>query len=164
MLSTRTLIGWRRISGLCQHLLKGRAVPATSDHYFAWRGHDEAALRYISNRQGPNGPTPDTSRAWSVERNHFRREVVFLAGAVRSKTMKPEQSRGRAGNAATPGGKPTPDEPDEGVLRVGRESRQRAGPDGPDATVVGDIFKRPPDRRRSKETGPQKSAERPPNG
>lgn len=78
--------------------------------------------------------------------------------------MTSEQSRGRARNAATPGGKPEADESDEAVERVGRESRKRAGPDGPDATVVGDIFKRPPDQRRSKETGPKKSAERPPNG
>ncbi len=78
--------------------------------------------------------------------------------------MTSEQSRGRARNAATPGGKPEADESDEAVERVGRESRKRAGPDGPDATVVGDIFKRPPDRRPSKETGPKKPAERPPNG
>lgn len=61
--------------------------------------------------------------------------------------MTPKQSEGRARNAATPGGKP---QADEAVERVGRESRKRAGPDGPDATVVGDLFKRP--------------AERPPNG
>ncbi|WP_312145853.1 hypothetical protein [Brevundimonas sp.] len=60
-----------------------------------------------------------------------------------------EQSRGRARNAATPGGKPEADESDEAVVRTGRESRKRAGPDGPDATVVGDTFKRPADRRRS---------------
>jgi len=78
--------------------------------------------------------------------------------------MTSQQSRGRARNAATPGGKPKPDEHDEAVVRVGRESRQRAGPDGPDATVVGDLFKRPPDRRRSKETRPRTPAERPPNG
>lgn len=78
--------------------------------------------------------------------------------------MASEQSRGRDRNAATPGGKPEADESDEAVLRVGRESRKRAGPDGPDATVVGDLFKRPPDQRRSKEPGQKKPTERPPNG
>ncbi len=76
--------------------------------------------------------------------------------------MTSKQSRGRTRNAATPGGKPKPDEQDEAVMRVGRKSRQRAGPDGPDATVVGDTFKRPPDRRRSRET--KKPSGGPPNG
>ena len=66
--------------------------------------------------------------------------------------MATEQSRGRARNAATPGGRPEADESDEAVARVGRESRNRAGPDGPDAKVVGDIFARPAVPRRS--TGP----------
>lgn len=72
--------------------------------------------------------------------------------------MTPEQSPGRARNAATPGGKPEADDSDEAVTRVGRESRRRAGPDGPDATVVGDLFKRPPDQRRSKASGVKKPA------
>jgi len=76
--------------------------------------------------------------------------------------MTSKQSRGRTRNAAAPGRKPKPDERDEAVMRVGRQSRRRAGPDGPDATVVGDTFKRPPDRRRSKET--KKLSGGPPNG
>ena len=64
--------------------------------------------------------------------------------------MATKQSRGRARNAATPGGRPEAAESDQAVARVGRKSRKRAGPDGPDATVVGDIFKRPADPRRSK--------------
>lgn len=62
--------------------------------------------------------------------------------------MNSEQSRGRERNAAIPGGKPEADESDEAVMRVGRESRKRAGPDGPDATVVGDTFKALPDQEQ----------------
>lgn len=58
-----------------------------------------------------------------------------------------KQSKGRERNAATPGGKPEADIPDEAVLRVGRESRRRAGPDGPDAREVGDTFKKKPAAR-----------------
>lgn len=56
-----------------------------------------------------------------------------------------KQSRGRERNAATPGGKLEADIPDEAVLRVGRQSRRRAGPDGPDAREVGDTFKKKPE-------------------
>lgn len=55
-----------------------------------------------------------------------------------------DQSEGRKRNAATPGGKPEADASEKAVMRVGRESRKRAGPDGPDATVVGNTFKTPP--------------------
>jgi hypothetical protein len=55
-----------------------------------------------------------------------------------------EQSEGRKENAASSGGKPSPDQSDESVRRVGRQSAKSAGPDGPDATEVGDTFKRKP--------------------
>jgi len=55
---------------------------------------------------------------------------------------KQKQSEGRERNAAIPGGKPDADTPDDAVRRVGRESRRRAGPDGPDAREIGDTFKK----------------------
>jgi len=76
--------------------------------------------------------------------------------------MTSEQSHGRTRNAATPGGKPEAAESDKAVMRVGRESRRRAGPDGPDATVVGDIFKTPPGQGRAKEPGEKRPGARPP--
>lgn len=60
-----------------------------------------------------------------------------------------KQSEGRERNAAIPGGKPDADTPDEAVRRVGRESRRRAGPDGPDAREIGDTFKKTPPARPS---------------
>lgn len=60
-----------------------------------------------------------------------------------------KQSEGRERNAAIPGGKPDADTPDEAVRRVGRESRRRAGPDGPDAREIGDTFKTTPTARPS---------------
>lgn len=60
-----------------------------------------------------------------------------------------KQSEGRERNAAIPGGKPDADTPDEAVRRVGRESRRRAGPDGPDAREIGDTFKKTPTARPS---------------
>ena len=62
---------------------------------------------------------------------------------------EPKQSEGRERNAATPGGKPEADTPDEAVRRVGRQSRGRAGPDGPDAREIGDTFKKAPTARPS---------------
>ncbi|WP_415289084.1 hypothetical protein RSD66_04005 [Brevundimonas sp. S1H14] len=56
----------------------------------------------------------------------------------------PKQSEGRRRNAALPGGKPDADTSEEAVRRVGRESRRRAGPDGPDAREIGDTFKQEP--------------------
>lgn len=50
----------------------------------------------------------------------------------------------RRENGATPHGGPSPDIPERDVLRTGRLSRQRAGPDGPDASVIGETFKRKP--------------------
>lgn len=58
--------------------------------------------------------------------------------------MADEQSRGRKDNAASPGGKPDPATSDEAVRRTGLKSRKAAGPDGPDAAVVGDTFKNAP--------------------
>ena len=84
-------------------------------------------------------------------------------GPVRSRVMTSEQSHGRARNAATPGGKPEAAESDKAVMRVGRESRRRAGPDGPDATVVGDTFKASPGQGRAKEPDEKRPGARPPN-
>lgn len=50
----------------------------------------------------------------------------------------------RRANGATPDGGPSPDTPEEDVLRTGRRSQKAAGPDGPDASVIGDTFKRKP--------------------
>ena len=54
------------------------------------------------------------------------------------------QSEGRDDNGAIPGGKPDASTSDAAVKRTGEASRRKAGPDGPDATEVGDTFKRPP--------------------
>lgn len=72
-----------------------------------------------------------------------------------------KQSEGRERNAAIPGGKPDADTPDEAVRRVGRESRRRAGPDGPDAREIGDTFKKRPTARppaRSRKAAPERHA------
>jgi len=58
--------------------------------------------------------------------------------------MTKKQSSGRQANGAHPGGKPDASTSEEAVLRTGRRSQKAAGPDGPDATVVGDTFKTPP--------------------
>ena len=58
--------------------------------------------------------------------------------------MDREQSPGRDDNAAIPGGKPDASTSDEAVKRTGERERRSAGPDGPDATEVGDTFKTPP--------------------
>lgn len=58
--------------------------------------------------------------------------------------MAEDQSEGRKANGATPGGKPDASTSDAAVKRVGRESTRRAGPDGPDASVIGETFKRKP--------------------
>ena len=58
--------------------------------------------------------------------------------------MTEKQSEGRKKAGATPGGKPDASTSDEAVRRVGEESTRRAGPDGPDASVIGDTFKRTP--------------------
>lgn len=53
-----------------------------------------------------------------------------------------DQTRGREKNGAIPPGKPDARTSDEAVRRNGRKERQSAGPDGPDATVIGDTFKK----------------------
>jgi hypothetical protein len=58
--------------------------------------------------------------------------------------MTDKQSQGREANGAIPGGKPDAATSEKDVKRVGEQSRRKAGPDGPDATVIGDTFKRPP--------------------
>lgn len=58
--------------------------------------------------------------------------------------MAEDQSEGRKANGATPGGKPDASTSDAAVKRVGEESTRRAGPDGPDASVIGETFKRKP--------------------
>lgn len=58
--------------------------------------------------------------------------------------MSDKQSQGREDNGAIPGGKPEASTPEREVKRTGERERRSAGPDGPDATEVGDTFKRPP--------------------
>jgi ribonucleotide monophosphatase NagD (HAD superfamily) len=64
--------------------------------------------------------------------------------------MADKQSQGRQDNAASPGGKPDPATSDEAVRRTGLKSRKAAGPDEPDATVVGDTFKTAPGQSSDK--------------
>lgn len=54
------------------------------------------------------------------------------------------QTPGRDDNGAIPLGKPDASTSDEAVRRTGEREKRSAGPDGPDATEVGDTFKRPP--------------------
>lgn len=53
----------------------------------------------------------------------------------------PKQTEGRRENGAIPGGRPDGTTSDEDINKVGEQSRRKAGPDGPDATEVGDTFK-----------------------
>ncbi|WP_396594643.1 hypothetical protein [Brevundimonas sp. R86498] len=53
-----------------------------------------------------------------------------------------EQTRGREKNGAIPGGQPDAKTPDDAVRRTGRQERNSAGPDGPNAAEVGDTFKK----------------------
>ena len=52
-----------------------------------------------------------------------------------------EQSEGREKNGAAPGGRPDASTSDAAVKRTGEQSRTAAGPDGPDARVIGETFK-----------------------
>lgn len=54
------------------------------------------------------------------------------------------QTEGRDDNGAIPLGKPDASTSDAEVRRNGKRERRSAGPDGPDATVVGDTFKQQP--------------------
>lgn len=55
-----------------------------------------------------------------------------------------DQAPGRTRNGATPVTKSSPDASDKKAQKTQAESRKRAGPDGPEAKVVGDPFKRHP--------------------
>ncbi|MDY6924790.1 MAG: hypothetical protein SWI22_12645 [Pseudomonadota bacterium] len=54
------------------------------------------------------------------------------------------QTDGRDDNGAIPLGKPDASTPETDVRRNGERERRSAGPDGPDATEVGDTFKKQP--------------------
>lgn len=56
--------------------------------------------------------------------------------------MDKEQSDGREANGATPGGKPDASTSSKAVEKTGKAETRSAGPDGPDATEIGDTFKR----------------------
>lgn len=56
--------------------------------------------------------------------------------------MEDGQSKGRKDNGAMPGGKPEAATSDKAVRETGRRETKSAGPDGPDASAVGDTFKR----------------------
>jgi hypothetical protein len=56
-----------------------------------------------------------------------------------------EQTDGRKDNGASPGGKPDATTSDADVKRVGEASQRKAGPDGPNASEIGETFKRKPD-------------------
>ena len=56
------------------------------------------------------------------------------------------QSEGRKANAAEPLGRFTALGGRKDIEKTGAKSRRKAGPDGPDATDVGDTFKEPPGR------------------
>lgn len=57
------------------------------------------------------------------------------------------QTEGRRKNGAEPGDGPDASTPDKAVIETGRRARQSAGPDGPDASEVGDTFKKRPAER-----------------
>lgn len=56
--------------------------------------------------------------------------------------MGDEQTEGRKKNGAAPGGKPDASTSEEAVRKNGKREAESAGPDGPDAGVVGETFKR----------------------
>ncbi len=58
--------------------------------------------------------------------------------------MDREQTEGREKNGADPAGKPDPATSDKAVKAVGEAEQQSAGPDGPNASAVGETFKRKP--------------------
>lgn len=53
-----------------------------------------------------------------------------------------DQTDGRRKNGAEPGGKPDGTTSTEAVEKTGRAGQIAAGPDGPDASAIGDTFKR----------------------
>ena len=58
--------------------------------------------------------------------------------------QKPIQTEGRDDNGAIPLGRPDASTSDAEVKRTGEHEKRTAGPDGPDATEVGDTFKKQP--------------------
>ncbi|MBX3479024.1 MAG: hypothetical protein KF842_01345 [Caulobacter sp.] len=58
--------------------------------------------------------------------------------------MSQPNSPGRKANDAEPLGKSPGLRPEKEQDRTARRERRSAGPDGPDATEVGDLFKTPP--------------------
>ena len=56
--------------------------------------------------------------------------------------MTDRQTDGRKDNGTMPGGAPDPSTSEDAVKKTGERERRSAGPDGPDATEVGDTFKR----------------------
>jgi hypothetical protein len=58
--------------------------------------------------------------------------------------MDRDQSEGREKNGAAPGGKPDAYTSDKAVKANGKREVRSAGPDGPDASKVGDTFKQSP--------------------
>ncbi|HYD26566.1 hypothetical protein [Brevundimonas sp.] len=58
--------------------------------------------------------------------------------------QKPIQTEGRDDNGAIPLGRPDASTSDAAVKRNAEREKQTAGPDGPDATEVGDTFRKRP--------------------
>lgn len=56
--------------------------------------------------------------------------------------MDDKQTEGRQKNGAMPGGKPDASTSNDDVRKTGKQERKSAGPDGPDASVIGETFKR----------------------
>lgn len=61
-----------------------------------------------------------------------------------SDKRKTDQSEGRTANAAQPPGNTPPAESKSGRKTTAKRSREAAGPDGPDASVIGRTFKSKP--------------------
>jgi hypothetical protein len=57
------------------------------------------------------------------------------------------QTKGREANGAAPLGKPDASTSEAAVKRNGERERASAGPDGPDASEIGDTFKSAPGRK-----------------
>lgn len=58
--------------------------------------------------------------------------------------MADKQSSGRDKNAALPEGRRDGLVSEKGIKETGEASRRKAGPDGGDATEIGDTFKKKP--------------------
>jgi hypothetical protein len=56
--------------------------------------------------------------------------------------MDDKQTEGRKANGAEPGGKPDGLTPDKAVIDNGKREARSAGPDGPDASAIGETFKK----------------------